>query len=279
MQRAGAACLQAMRKRWPLTAHLVVFAGAGNNGGDGYVIAALAKELGITSEVLYLSSPEELAGDASRAYKMAVSAGAEIHPFVEAAFALRGHQPNTLLVDAMLGIGLSRPVSGDYEHAIRSINSSQMPVFAVDVPSGLNADTGEPFDEAISAAQTMTLIAIKQGLLTGSALNFTGDLALTISACLRHSTRMSRRRSPESDGLISTLYSARFLRDHPLPIKGNSGMSWLSVGTEVLGERHDGGGSEFKKRCGSGFCGDAIRAQGRLSGAQARAHGAWYGRP
>ena len=51
-----------------------------------------------------------------------------------------------------------------------------MPVFAVDVPSGLNADTGEPFDEAISAAQTMTLIAIKQGLLTGSALNFTGDL-------------------------------------------------------------------------------------------------------
>ena len=176
MQRAGAACLQAMRKRWPLTNHLIVFAGAGNNGGDGYVIAALAKDLGLSSEVLHLSPPEQLAADASRAYQMAVAAGAEIHPYIEAAFALRSHQPNTLLVDAMLGTGLSRPVSGDYEHAIRSINSSQMPVFAVDVPSGLNADTGEPFDEAISAAQTMTFIAIKQGLLTGSALNFTGDL-------------------------------------------------------------------------------------------------------
>ncbi len=176
MQRAGAACLQAMRKRWPLTTHLIVFTGAGNNGGDGYVIAALAKDLGLSSEVLHLSPPEQLAADAFRAYQMAAAAGAEIHPYVETAFALRSHQPNTLLVDAMLGTGLRRPVSGDYEHAIRAINSSQMPVFAVDVPSGLNADTGEPFDEAISAAQTMTFIAIKQGLLTGSALNFTGDL-------------------------------------------------------------------------------------------------------
>ena len=60
MQRAGAACLQAMRKRWPLTTHLIVFTGAGNNGGDGYVIAALAKDLGLSSEVLHLSPPEQL---------------------------------------------------------------------------------------------------------------------------------------------------------------------------------------------------------------------------
>ncbi|MEC9192448.1 MAG: NAD(P)H-hydrate dehydratase [Pseudomonadota bacterium] len=176
MRRAGKACLHAIRKRWPLTAHLVVFAGAGNNGGDGYVLAALSRELGITSEVLYLSPPEQLAGDASKAYKMAVGAGAEIHPFVEAAFALRGHQPNTLLVDAMLGTGLSRLVSGDYVNAIRAMNACQAPVLAVDVPSGLNADTGEAFNEAVSASQTITFVAIKQGLLTGSALNYTGDL-------------------------------------------------------------------------------------------------------
>ena len=103
MQRAGAACLQAMRKRWPLTTHLIVFTGAGNNGGDGYVIAALAKDLGLSSEVLHLSPPEQLAADAFRAYQMAAAAGAEIHPYVETAFALRSHQPNTLLVDAMLG--------------------------------------------------------------------------------------------------------------------------------------------------------------------------------
>ena len=54
MRRAGAACLHAVRKRWPLTAHLVVFAGAGNNGGDGYVIAALAKELGITLSLIHI---------------------------------------------------------------------------------------------------------------------------------------------------------------------------------------------------------------------------------
>ena len=83
MQRAGAACLQAMRKRWPSTNHLIVFAGAGNNGGDGYVIAALAKDLGLSSEVLQLSPPEQLAADASRAYQMAVAAGAEIHPYMK----------------------------------------------------------------------------------------------------------------------------------------------------------------------------------------------------
>jgi len=176
MRRAARACLRAARERWPASYHLIVFTGAGNNGGDGYVIAAQSIELGLSSEVLYLSPPEQLVGDAARAFQLAAGAGAKIHPFVEADFAMRKHQPHTLLVDALLGTGLDRPVSGDYISAIQAINTSQIPVLSVDVPSGLNADSGEPIDDAVRATGTVTFIGMKRGLLTGSAQNYTGDL-------------------------------------------------------------------------------------------------------
>ncbi len=176
MRRAGAACLRAVQERWPESVHLIVFAGSGNNGGDGYVIAALAKELGLSSEVLYVSPPDQLVGDAAEAYQMAARVGAEIHPYIEAEFASLRRQPHTLIVDALLGTGLDRPVAGNYVSAIRSINNSKIPVLSVDVPSGLNADTGEPFNEAVRSTETVTFIGIKRGLLTGSAPNYTGDL-------------------------------------------------------------------------------------------------------
>ena len=139
-----------------------------------------------------------------------------------------------------------------------------MPVFAVDVPSGLNADTGEPFDEAISASQTITFIAIKQGLLTGSALNFTGDLCfddLGLPQAL-----YSHEQAPVSGVRRIDIHSVlgAFSPRPPASHKGKFGHVMVIGGDRRVWRRAtDGGRGEFKKRCGSGFCGDAIRASGQ----------------
>ena len=175
MQRAGRVCFAALLEHWPEPRRLRVFAGAGNNAGDGYVIAALAAEQGLQSEIVYLSSPDRLSGDAAKAYAMARKEDVQLVAFND-----YYQQPDcdspTVLVDALLGTGLDREVTGDYAAAISLINASHKPVLAVDIPSGLHANTGEPLGCAVDADITVTFIGMKQGLLTGSASNYIGKL-------------------------------------------------------------------------------------------------------
>ena len=84
-----------------------------------------------------------------------------------------------LIIDGLFGIGLNRPLSSPWIKLIREINGSATPVLAVDVPSGLNADTGEPLDDAIHAAHTVTFGAVKEGLLKPGAANFVGRLEVS----------------------------------------------------------------------------------------------------
>ena len=83
---------------------------------------------------------------------------------------------HTVIVDALLGTGLKRRVSGHFAEAVAWINQQSAPVFALDVPSGLDADTGQARGCAVKATHTLTYIGIKQGLLTGQARNYVGDL-------------------------------------------------------------------------------------------------------
>jgi hydroxyethylthiazole kinase-like uncharacterized protein yjeF len=175
MQRAGRACFAALLEHWPETRRLRVFAGAGNNAGDGYVIAALAAEQGLQSEIVYLSSPDRLRGDAAKAYAMARKEDVQLVAFNDYYQQPEGDSP-TVLVDALLGTGLDREVTGDYAAAISLINASHKPVLAVDIPSGLHANTGEPLGCAVDAGITVTFIGMKQGLLTGSAPDYIGKL-------------------------------------------------------------------------------------------------------
>jgi NAD(P)H-hydrate epimerase len=171
MSRAGYEVFQCIRNKWPDTQSVAVFCGAGNNAGDGYIIARLALEAGLKVSVYSLSDPVNLKGDALTAYRNFVEEKGTAIPF-------QGEEviDADVMVDALLGTGLDRPVTGLYALAIQIINKSPAHVVAVDSPSGLNADTGNVMGCAVKADCTVMFIGLKQGLFTGHAANYCGEI-------------------------------------------------------------------------------------------------------
>lgn len=171
MCAAAAAALQAIEGSWPAARRLVACCGAGNNAGDGYVLARLAREHGFEVSVIALSDPGRLGGDARRAYQDYALAGGTVQGLERATLAAAD-----LLVDAVFGTGLDRPVEGDYLRCIDAINEAEVPVLALDIPSGLHADTGEVLGRAVMADVTVTFVALKAGLFLGQAVDHVGRL-------------------------------------------------------------------------------------------------------
>jgi ADP-dependent NAD(P)H-hydrate dehydratase / NAD(P)H-hydrate epimerase len=171
MSRAAHGLWRALRRRWPDAGAVTVLAGRGNNAGDGYLLAALAQRAGWRVRVLALGGPGQLQGDAARARDEAQGAGVAVQTWSECA-ALEG-----VVVDALLGTGLRGAVREPYAQAIRQLNASGAPVLAVDIPSGLCADSGQVLGVAVRAQLTVTLIGLKVGLFTGAALDWVGELA------------------------------------------------------------------------------------------------------
>ncbi len=171
MCRAGRALADCVARRWPTAGQVFVLCGPGNNGGDGYVLARLLLEADWQVEVLHLSNPDGLRGDALRAAQDYLAAGGQARPF---AGALPPHAQ--LLVDALLGTGLDRPVTGDYRSAISRLNEHKAPVLAADIPSGLHADSGRVLGVAVQADATVTFIGRKRGLYTGAGVRCVGQL-------------------------------------------------------------------------------------------------------
>ncbi|MDO9476544.1 MAG: NAD(P)H-hydrate dehydratase [Pseudohongiella sp.] len=179
MQRAASAALRAIAQRWPQARHLMVFCGGGNNGGDGYEIARQALINGLDVQVFMLRAPDDLQGDAQVAARAAEAAGVSCQLF-EAALAeywfLSHHVQHTVLIDALLGIGCKGALRADYAQAVDFINRCAAPVLAIDVPTGVCADTGHVDNQAVVAQICLTLVARKQGLYTGDAPAFVGEL-------------------------------------------------------------------------------------------------------
>ncbi|MBL4607439.1 MAG: NAD(P)H-hydrate dehydratase [Pseudomonadales bacterium] len=179
MERAGMACFRQIEARWPNAKHITIFCGHGNNGGDGYVIAGLAKLAGVDVTVLQLGALEQMRGDAAFCQQRANRLGVTIDTILNSddLSAQRAHLDNSdIVVDALLGTGISGAPRGLYKQAIDAINQCAANVLAVDTPSGLCVDTGYAEGVVVKAQLTLTFIACKQGLLTGSAANYTGTL-------------------------------------------------------------------------------------------------------
>ncbi|WP_085701316.1 NAD(P)H-hydrate dehydratase [Pseudomonas sp. B26(2017)] len=170
MQRAAHATWRALVRQWPAANQMTVLAGHGNNAGDGYLVAALAHRAGWQVQVLAVGEPQRLKGDAAVAHAEAVADGVSIAPW-DLSCELRG-----IVVDALLGTGLSGDVREPYAAAIAAINASGLPVVAVDIPSGLCADTGHALGDAVHADLTVTFIGLKLGLFTGAAADHVGVL-------------------------------------------------------------------------------------------------------
>ncbi len=171
MQRAGEAALMALCKHFPRAQKIIVVCGAGNNAGDGYVLATLAAQQGLQVKVAYLTPPAELTGIAADAAQACQHAGVATVPFTVAEI-----DSADLIVDAILGTGLSRDVDGVWRKTIAEINQANIPVMALDVPSGMNVDTGCCMGIATQAQLTITFIGLKPGLLTGHGPAYCGKV-------------------------------------------------------------------------------------------------------
>ncbi|OAI16118.1 bifunctional ADP-dependent (S)-NAD(P)H-hydrate dehydratase/NAD(P)H-hydrate epimerase [Methylomonas lenta] len=170
MRSAGQAAFTILRQRWPDAHSLRVFCGAGNNAGDGYVVARLALQAGYAVEVYSAAAVENLTGDALISYQDFIDEGGKIASFNTEI------KLNAVIVDALLGTGLNRQVSEEYAALIEFINRAKCPVLAIDVPSGLHADTGNVMGCAVKADVTVSFIGLKCGLFTGEAAEYCGDI-------------------------------------------------------------------------------------------------------
>ncbi len=191
MERAGRAAFVRACARWPGARRMVVLAGAGNNGGDGYVIARLALEQGWAVQLLTLGNHQQLHGEAAAAARAFAIAGGRAEPFRALPQAV------DLIVDALLGTGLERPVAGDWAAAIEQVNASRAPVLAVDIPSGLHADSGRVLGCAVRADLTVSFIGLKQGMFTARGPDHCGEIqfdALQVPAAIYAGQILAARR-------------------------------------------------------------------------------------
>ncbi|MHB8622334.1 MAG: NAD(P)H-hydrate dehydratase [Sulfuricaulis sp.] len=171
MDRAAEAVFQLLRVRWPRARRIALVCGPGNNGGDGYVVATLVQDAGLTPLVMSVGVTNKTKGAAESARQNCLAAGIPVIAFQ--ADLLAGVD---VIVDALLGTGLEHEVSGDWRAAIEAINQSHVPVLAVDVPSGLHADTGRAMGAAVQAQATISFIGLKSGLFTGAGGEHGGEI-------------------------------------------------------------------------------------------------------
>ncbi|GAB6263744.1 NAD(P)H-hydrate dehydratase [Photobacterium sp. R1] len=171
MESAGMAVYDCLRQEYSAVRHILVCCGGGNNGGDGYIVARLARLHGLAVTLWQSGDAARLQGDAATARDAWLACGGSIESPQAQIPAETG-----LIVDALLGTGLTGTVRPDIAMLIRSINAAGKPVIAVDIPSGLCADTGRSLGETVMADQTVTFIGVKRGLLTGQAAQYRGEL-------------------------------------------------------------------------------------------------------
>lgn len=249
MQRAAQAAFALLRSEWPAARRITVCCGAGNNAGDGYVLARLALAAGLEVRVIALVGPERLGGDAARAWADFRAAGGQAEPFATAALA-----GGELLVDALLGTGLDRDVSGTFAACIEALNAAGRPVLALDLPSGLDADTGLVRGVAVHATRTITFVALKAGLYLGAGPDHVGALGfagLGVPDALRAAQQPVLRRMDER------LVEAALPRRRPTAHKGDHGRVLIVGGLAMAGAARLAG--EAALRAGAGLVTVATR--------------------
>jgi len=185
MQKAARFAFHTLVKQWPKCKSIYVFCGSGNNAGDGYILAGIAKNRGFDVKLHYLSPPENLKNNALLAYYYSLEANVSCQPFTNETNLTSSIDKTSVIIDAILGTGLHSEVTGKYKQAINLCNQSNAPILSIDIPSGLSANTGNPFGLAIKANCTATFIGFKQGMFTGAGRSYCGDIlfdSLGISA-------------------------------------------------------------------------------------------------
>lgn len=224
MIRAGEAAFLILTQSYPNARKLLVYCGQGNNAGDGYVLARLAHQAGFDLKVYYTKSMDTLPPSAASEAFNAKQAGVSCVPIHEATeFAA------DVIIDALLGIGIVGQVKEALVPIFHQINDSGLPVLSLDVPSGLNADTGTMMGSCIKAHTTVTFIGQKLGMHTLNALDYCGRIIcqdLQLSSLLAEQTPAAYLLAKDEDTSLPRrprhCHKNNF--GHVLVIGGNKGM-------------------------------------------------------
>ena len=178
MQAAARSAFRQLLRRWPECNEVRVLCGAGNNGGDGYVLAASALRHGLSVKCLALTDPAKLQGDARKAWQRASEQKVSIVNSAQLADddLASWLQQADVTVDAMLGTGLKGAPRDEFARVIALCNQSASVVLALDLPSGLNATTGAAAGDVVAADATVTFIGLKAGLFTGHGPAVCGEV-------------------------------------------------------------------------------------------------------
>lgn len=200
MTRAGTAALLALRRFFPAARRLAIFCGGGNNGGDGYVLARLAQEKGYSVNVYQYKSPENLPEPARHAALLTLAAGVPCQYLDEPL-----EDEVDVIVDALTGIGLQGVITEPLTTVINQINESDIPVFALDIPSGLHSDSGRIMGVCVKAAATITFIARKLGMMTAEGPDYCGDIVLDDLQLPLNQNQMTPAARLLDDRLLQTL--------------------------------------------------------------------------
>lgn len=227
MRRAGSGAFAVLRRAWPQARNITVLCGSGNNGGDGYVVARLAMLEGLQVRVISTCDTARLQGDAARAYGEFAAGGGSVTPPTAFDFST-----SEVLVDAVFGTGIVRAISGELATLIHRANASGVPVLALDIPSGLDADTGALHGIGIKAQRTVSFAGLKLGFFVGQGPDHVGridvnDLGLPPQA-FEHAGALANR---IADAEIAALLGRR----HRLAHKGDNGRVLIVGGGPGMG--------------------------------------------
>ena len=181
MENAGRGCAELLMRLNPDRKPVVILCGPGNNGGDGFVIARHLDNHGWPVDVQVLAKHKQTRGEADVNFDIMFAAGIEYTQYNpdhlsarQAAFLQRRIGQAEWVVDALFGTGLTRPMTAPYDSAVRMINEVGKTVLAIDIPSGLECDTGEPLGPTVRATHTATFVAAKKGFRNAKSRDWTG---------------------------------------------------------------------------------------------------------
>jgi NAD(P)H-hydrate epimerase len=184
MENAGRSCAELIKDKLAdiTSPRICIFCGTGNNGGDGYVIARHLLNSGFSIVVVVCGDRNKIKGDAKINLDILERLGQSIERLNLSDSDIVGRikafaAGADMLVDGLFGTGLSGQLSDEYKQLIENINAQNRPILAVDIPSGLDCDTGEPLGAAVKASWTVTFVAVKKGFTSANTTaQYTGEV-------------------------------------------------------------------------------------------------------